>query len=64
MTKVNPRGMPESEWKNEVRMAARRMYAAGSDNDIEVDDDAEVHENNEGGAWVQGWLYVRDDDWE
>lgn len=45
-----------------VRNTAREMYANGSDDDIEVDDNAEVRPNDEGGYWVQAWVYVREDD--
>ena len=36
---------------------ARKMYAEGSDDDIEIDDDALVSEG-EGGTWVQAWVWV------
>lgn len=36
---------------------AREMYAQGSDDNIEIDDDALVSEGD-GGAWVQAWVWV------
>src|SRR5262245_35543477 len=40
---------------------ARDRHAHGSDNEIEVDDNADISPNSEGGVWVQGWLYVPPD---
>ena len=40
---------------------ATARYWHGSDH-IEFDDVAVVSETNEGGRWVQGWLWVYDDD--
>lgn len=40
-----------------ARLKAREIYADGSDDDIEVDDNAEVHDVVEG-YWVQAWVYV------
>jgi len=37
--------------------AARTQYAQGSDDDIEIDDDARVSLVDQG-AWVQGWLWI------
>lgn len=38
---------------------ARRMYADGSNDDIEIYDDALVSEGMDGdGAWVQAWVWV------
>ena len=42
-------------------VAARERYANGSDNDIEIDSDAQISEGN-GGAFVQGWVWVPDED--
>ena len=33
------------------------MYSLGSDDNIEIDDDALVSEGD-GGAWVQAWVWV------
>ncbi|UUZ75463.1 hypothetical protein LP414_27495 [Polaromonas sp. P1(28)-13] len=42
------------------RELAREQYAAGSNDDIEIDDDAKVSEDPEtGNVWVQAWVYVR-----
>lgn len=41
--------------------AARRLYARNSNDDIEVDDTAIVSEGD-GGSFVSGWLYVRDEE--
>ena len=41
------------------RKAARRLYAEGSDDDIEIDDNAQVTFNNDNsGAFVQAWVWV------
>ena len=39
--------------------AARAGYAAGSDDDIEIDDNPTVS-RGEGGAFVQAWVWVAD----
>ena len=44
-----------------IRATARKLYADHSDDDIEIDDNAAVHRNDEGGAWVRAWVYVRDE---
>lgn len=41
---------------------AKRIYADPSDDDIEVDEGADISQNDEGGCWVQAWVYVRDTD--
>ena len=38
--------------------AARKAYAHGSDDNVEVDDDALVS-RGEDGVWVQAWVWVR-----
>lgn len=38
---------------------AQDLYASGSDDNIEVDPDAQVSVS-ENGTWVAGWLYVPD----
>jgi hypothetical protein len=38
-------------------LAAREIYAEGSDDDIEVDPDAIISEGGDG-IWVQGWLFL------
>ncbi|WP_155837275.1 hypothetical protein [Herminiimonas sp. CN] len=43
----------------EIRQLAIEFWADGSDNDIEIDDNAAVRPNDEGGAWVAAWVYVR-----
>lgn len=42
---------------------ARENYAAPSDDDIEIDDDAATSEADEG-TWVMAWCYVRREDFE
>ena len=44
--------------EDEVRQTARKRYDDDSDNDIEVDDTAQVNEV-EDGYWVAAWVYVR-----
>ena len=41
---------------------ARRRYAEGSDDNIEVDDDAQFSHLDGEGCWVSGWLWVKDDE--
>lgn len=40
--------------------AAKDVFESQSD-DIEIDNDAEVSVSD-GGAWVQAWVFVSDDD--
>lgn len=42
--------------------SAYLIYARPSDDDIEIDEDKMVSQNDEGGAWVRAWVYVRDTD--
>jgi hypothetical protein len=37
---------------------ARERYAADSDNDIEIDDNAQATPSGEKGVWVQAWVYL------
>ena len=46
-----------------LRTKAREMYADGSDNDIEIDDDAGFSESDHG-TWVQAWVHVRHEELE
>jgi len=39
---------------------ARSVFADGSDNDIEVDDDAALSHGNDG-IWVQAWVLLKND---
>lgn len=41
-----------------IRKQAHAAYAVGSDNNIEIDSDANVVSSGEGGAWVAAWVYV------
>lgn len=45
--------------KSDIRSTAQAMYADPSDDDIEVDDDAPIHPSDDGGYWVQAWVFVR-----
>lgn len=36
---------------------AREMYADGSDDNIEIDDDA-MSSESESGMWVQAWVWI------
>lgn len=40
---------------------ARELYAFGSDDDIEVDDDAALSQSDEG-TWVMMWGWIRNED--
>lgn len=37
---------------------AREMYAYGSSDDIEIDDNAEISQTDDG-TWVQAWVWVQ-----
>lgn len=39
------------------RQRAREQYAYGADDNIEIDDNAQVLDA-EGGVWVQAWVWV------
>src|SRR4051812_10394330 len=54
--------IPEALTDDDYREQARQAYAVGSDDDIEIDSDAKVSPNDEGGAWVAAWVYVRNED--
>lgn len=45
---------------DEERLAAidlaRTIYA---NDDVEIDDNAEAHTNDDGGVWVSAWVYLR-----
>jgi hypothetical protein len=41
----------------ELLAKAKAMYCEGSDNNIEIDDGAQISVANEG-TWVQAWVYV------
>ena len=40
-----------------LRQRARDLYVVCSDNEIEIDDDAQISESDEG-FWVSAWVYV------
>ena len=43
--------------------AARRLYAAPSNDDIEIDVKPRTSRGEDcGGVWVQAWVWVRDED--
>ena len=46
--------------EQDIIWAAREIYADPSDDDVEVDDNAQVN-INETGAWVAAWVWVTDD---
>lgn len=43
--------------REEIITEARRIYAAPSDDDISIDEDAQMS-YADGGTWVQAWLWV------
>jgi len=55
---IPPDGLTPDE-RAAYRKAAEDIY--GSD-DIEVDADARFSPNDQGGCWVQGWLWVRSEE--
>lgn len=48
----------QEAYRAEMICAARQEYAQGSDNDIEVDDDAQLSQADDG-TWVQAWVWIR-----
>jgi len=55
-------GVSEAEMEKELRrreLVKRALYRYGAYNndDIDIDENAQVSEA-EGGAWVQGWLWI------
>lgn len=57
MEPKDPTTMTEDE-RNAWRQLAADRYAAPSDDDIEINDDATLVQS-EGGMWVAAWVYVR-----
>ena len=55
MSEINP------ELAARLIDAARRQYAEGSDDNIEIDDDAKFSRGDDG-CWVQAWVWVRDEE--
>ena len=53
-------GLTNGASDERLREEARRIYAKGSDDDIEIDDAAEVSRGDEG-AWVAAWVWLRFD---
>lgn len=49
--------------EDDYRNAARALYSASSDDDIEIDDNAELSAASEG-AWVQAWVRVPNSNFE
>lgn len=45
--------------EEQFRDRSREMYADPSDDGIEIDEGAEVTDNEEDGAWVQARTFVR-----
>ena len=43
--------------------AAVGLYCLGSNDDIEIDDVANISEGPDG-AWVQAWVWVPDSEWK
>ena len=54
--RVNIGGSYEDATPEEIALA-RERYAAGSDNDIEIDDNAKVSRADDG-TWVQAWVWL------
>jgi hypothetical protein len=49
--------MVDAMTDDEIRELAREEWVLGND-DIQMDDDAEVARVDAGGAWVQAWVWV------
>ena len=47
--------------EDQIRDAARRVYASPSDDDIEIDENAIVNKGTEA-SWVQAWVWVHHSD--
>lgn len=58
------------EKENAYRSVAREMYAMKSNDDIEIDDDADVSidtpppHDTEIGAWVEAWVWVPKEEYD
>jgi len=51
----------EAQYRRAAREEVVREWWVGDDNELEIDPDAQVHVNEqEGYAWVQAWVFVRD----
>jgi hypothetical protein len=67
---VEPAGQDRRPSNEQLISLARALYAQGSDDNIEVDDNAKisVFTDPDSGriehCWVQGWLYVPRDEWD
>lgn len=52
--------------REQVLEAARDLYAVGSNDDVEIDDDAKISmdetDPDDRRFWVQAWVYVREED--
>lgn len=53
-------GELSTDLEEDYREAADEQY--GEEGSIEIDDDAQVSSAGDGGAYVQAWVYVRDDE--
>ena len=53
--------MPYTEKELAIIEAARGMYCAHSNDDIEIDDNPELS-HGENGTWVQAWVFVHKDE--
>jgi hypothetical protein len=54
---------PNGEHTEDCRLmkAARDEFY---NDEINIDEDARVSPNDEGGCWVQAWVYVHDEEWK
>jgi hypothetical protein len=53
-----PVAPPTSEEQKDIDEAIRLAIEEHAGDDINIDADAKVSFNDEGGAWVQAWVYV------
>lgn len=52
--------MDDDRMQREVRERARELV--GEDGELEIDEDAAVSWSSDGGAYIQGWVWIYDDD--
>lgn len=59
LVEILKRACPQTPAPPGMIEAARKQYAEGSDDDIEVDDNA-CMSRADGGTWVQAWVWVKE----
>lgn len=52
---------PDPDDRQPLIDRAKAEYAVGSDDDIEIDEDAAFSRSDDKGWWVSAWVFVRDE---